>query len=199
MNVHKRFEHGRDALLGGRRADPVGDRLHALVRVLDRDAVARPLEQLDVVLAVAERDRLLRREAEVAGQKVEARALRHARRRELEEVRQRLRDVQPLAEALPQPRRELVERGRVADADELRRVAVEPRDKVADGMDREVLEARVSLRLGRHARDVELVVDVDVRLVALGADRFERLAREPELDRHVPQPVPPASATTAPW
>ena len=36
------------------------DRLHPLVRVLDRDAVAGPLQQLDVVLAVAERDRLAR-------------------------------------------------------------------------------------------------------------------------------------------
>ena len=43
-------------------------------------------------------------------------------------------------------------------------------------MDLEVLEARVRLGLGRHARDVELVVDVDVRLVALGADRRDRLA-----------------------
>ena len=43
-----------------RRADPVGDGLHAVVRVLDRDAVPRPLDELDVVLAVAERDRLRR-------------------------------------------------------------------------------------------------------------------------------------------
>ena len=35
---------------------PIGDRLHPLVRVLDSDAVAGPLDELDVVLAVAERD-----------------------------------------------------------------------------------------------------------------------------------------------
>jgi hypothetical protein len=34
------------------------------VRIRDRDAVLRPLEQLDVVLPVAERNRLRGREAE---------------------------------------------------------------------------------------------------------------------------------------
>ena len=53
-----RLDHLRHALLVDRRADEVGDREHPLVRVLDRDAVAGPLEQLDVVLAVAEGDRL---------------------------------------------------------------------------------------------------------------------------------------------
>ena len=43
-------------LLGGRGADPVGDRERARVRVRDRDAEAGPLEKLDVVLAVAEGD-----------------------------------------------------------------------------------------------------------------------------------------------
>ena len=42
-------------------------------------------------------------------------------RRELEEVRQRLRDVEAVAEALLHPRPRAVERVRVADADELRR------------------------------------------------------------------------------
>ena len=73
----QRFDHLRDALLGGRRADPVGDRQHARVRVRDGDAEAGPLEQLDVVLAVAERDGPLAREAEVLGQEPEPGALRH--------------------------------------------------------------------------------------------------------------------------
>ena len=72
----------------------------ARVRVLDRDPVAGPLEQLDVVLAVAERDRLRGREAEPLGEEVEPGALRDARARELEEVRQRLRDEEPVAEVL---------------------------------------------------------------------------------------------------
>ena len=74
----KRLEHLRDALLGRAGADPVGARLQPLVRVLDRDPVARPLEQLDVVLAVAERDRLPRREAEVLREEREPAALRDA-------------------------------------------------------------------------------------------------------------------------
>ena len=40
------------------------------MRVRDRDAEAGPVEQLEVVLAVAERDRLLRREAEALGEEL---------------------------------------------------------------------------------------------------------------------------------
>jgi hypothetical protein len=103
--MYKRFQNRRDALLGRGRADPVGDLLHALVGVRDRDAVARPRHQLDVVLAVAERDRLLRREPELLREEAQPGALGDARGRKLEEVRQRLRDVEPVAEALAKPGR----------------------------------------------------------------------------------------------
>ena len=51
-------------LLLGALADPVGLLLQARVGVLDRDPEACPREKLDVVLAVAEGDSPLRREAE---------------------------------------------------------------------------------------------------------------------------------------
>ena len=58
---YARVEHGLDhlgdALLRRGRADPVGHGLDAVDRVLDRDPVAPPLDELDVVLAVAEGDR----------------------------------------------------------------------------------------------------------------------------------------------
>ena len=55
----------RHALLLHGWADEIGNRQHPLVRVLDRDRVAGPLEQLDVVLTVPERDRSLSRKAEM--------------------------------------------------------------------------------------------------------------------------------------
>ena len=57
----------RHALFLYGRADEVRDREHTLVSVRDGHAVARPLEQLDVVLAVAEGDRRFAREAEPFG------------------------------------------------------------------------------------------------------------------------------------
>src|SRR6185312_8805061 len=71
-----RLDHLRHALLGDGRADEVGDREHPLLRVLDGDAVVGPLEQLDVVLAVAEGNRLRCGEAEALGEEREPRALR---------------------------------------------------------------------------------------------------------------------------
>ncbi len=67
------------------------------MRVRDGDAEAGPVEQLAVVLAVAPGDRLGGREAEPFRDEAEAGALAHVRVRELEEVRQRLRDEQAAA------------------------------------------------------------------------------------------------------
>jgi hypothetical protein len=47
-----------------------------VVGVRHRDSVPRPVDELDVVLAVAECDRALAREAEVLGEEVEAGRLR---------------------------------------------------------------------------------------------------------------------------
>src|SRR5439155_14538853 len=157
------------------------------MRVRDADRVAGPLEQLDVVLAVAERDRLRAREAEQARQELESRPLRDVRMRELEEVRQRLRDVETAVEALLHAHLQIVELQRIADGDELRRRLVEPRKEVADRVDGELLEACIRLRLGSLAYNVELVVDVDVQREALRLDGGDRLARELERDRHVAQ------------
>ena len=66
-----------------------------MVRVRDGDAVTGPLEQLDVVLAVSERDRGLAGEAQPLGHERETGRLRHLPGRELEEVGKRLRDVEP--------------------------------------------------------------------------------------------------------
>ena len=52
------LDHLSDTLLLRRRADPIGDRLHPRVRVLDRDAVARPLDEFDVVLMDVQMPRL---------------------------------------------------------------------------------------------------------------------------------------------
>src|SRR5262245_6353984 len=75
--LEKRLDHLRDALLVDGRANVVCDREHALVRIGDGDAVPRPLEQLDVVLSVAERHRRLSREAEALGDELEPGRFRH--------------------------------------------------------------------------------------------------------------------------
>ena len=81
------------------RDDEVGAGEDLGVRVRDGDREAGPVEQLAVVLAVAAGDRLRRAEAEPVGDELEPRALAHVRVRELEEVRQRLRDEEASGEA----------------------------------------------------------------------------------------------------
>ena len=173
----RRLEHLRDALLGRGRADPVGHRLHPLVRVLDRDAVAGPLDQLDVVLAVAERDRLLAREAEMLGRG--SRGPSPSSRPRVANSRKYGSDFVMCiraAEALAHPHAEPVELDRVADADELRRRLGQPRARGRRPRGRSrCWKSAYASASGVIARDVELVADVDVRLVALGLDRRDRL------------------------
>ena len=120
------LNHLRDTLLVRGGTDEIGARLHRRVRVSDRDGEPGPVDELDVVLAVPERDRPLGREAEAIRDELETGALRDLRVRELEEERQRLRDEQLPGEARAQRDAEAVELLRVADDDELRRLAVEP-------------------------------------------------------------------------
>ena len=120
------------------------------MRVLDRDGVVGPVDQLEVVLAVAERNRLVRREAEPVGDELQAGSLRDVRVRELEEERKRLGDEEPAVELRPQVGAELVEPLRVADDDELRRRPLEPLEQRPDDVQLDVLEARVPLRLRRR-------------------------------------------------
>jgi hypothetical protein len=54
-------------------------------------------------------------------------------------------------------------------------------------VDVEILEARVRLRLRRHLRDVQLVVDVTVDVEAAFDDGVDRLERDVARDRHVTQ------------
>ena len=82
-------------------------------------------------------------------------------------------------------RLELVERRRVADRDELRRVTVEPGAEIADRVDLEALEVGVAPRLGRHLRDVEQVVDVAVEMEAGREHGVHRLPRLGERDGDV--------------
>ena len=70
------------------RNDPDGYRA-----ALARKGASAIFDELDVVLSVAEGDRPLLGEAHVLGEEIESRALGDAGLRELEEVRQRLRDV----------------------------------------------------------------------------------------------------------
>ncbi len=157
------------------------------MRVRDGDAEAGPVEELAVVLAVAARDGLRRGEAEPVGDELEPRALAHVRMRELEEVRQRLRDEEPAGEARLQLGLELVERLRVADGDELRRVVVQPLVQRADDVDLDPLEVGVRARLRRHLGDVQLVVDVAVDVEAGVDDGVDRLERDGARNRNVPQ------------
>ena len=102
------------------------------MRVRDRNPEAGPVEQLAVVLAVAARNRLLGPEAEPVRDELEPAALAHVRVRELEEVRQRLRDEEASLEARLELGLERIECRGIADRDELGRIAVEPGAKVAD-------------------------------------------------------------------
>ena len=165
--------------------------MSAVVRVLDRDPEPGPVEELEVVLAVSEGDRALRREADVLGDEREPASLRDRRARELEEVRQRLGDVEPLAEPLLQAGPELVEPHRVVDDDELRRRPLDPAEQVADLVQRDALEVGVGARVLGDRGDVEVVVDVAVEREALVLDRGDRLAGELERDRLVQEPRRP--------
>src|SRR4029079_12973287 len=71
--------------------------------------------------------------------------------------------------------------------DELRRRPLEPREQVPDGDDRQSLEDGVPARVVVLRRDVELVVDVDVRGDAERRELGDRVARDVELERTVEQ------------
>ena len=122
------------------------------VRVLDRDAEAGPVEQLEIVLAVAERDRLLGGEAELLGHEGEPAPLRDRGAGQLEEVRQRLGDVETPAELLLEPRPERVEAVGIVDDDELRRRPLDPAEQVADLVQRDALEVGVGAGVLGDAR-----------------------------------------------
>ena len=168
-------------------AGRVGDRQQTRVRALDGDAEAGRVEELDVVLAVAERD--------------------HAVEVEAEQSRPRTRVPDPFVtlglpissmygsdvvrNTRPSSRRsstraDLGEDGRLRDGDELRRRPVEPREQVADLDDRQMLEHRVARastrsprrrRAGRRRRR-------SARCRRAG-ERRDRLPRDLELERLV--------------
>ena len=92
------------------RADPVRSFLQELVPVLDADGIPRPVEQLQIVLAVPERNRLGGRKAEMLRHEPEPASLRDARAGQLEEVGQGLRDEEPLPELLDEARPKGIER-----------------------------------------------------------------------------------------
>ena len=158
---------------------------HASVRVRDGDAVAGPLEQLDVVLAVSERDRGLAGEAQSLGDERDAGRLRHLRSGELEEVGERLRDVEPPVESRLHHDLERVHLRRLADGHELRRRLRQPGGEIADDVDGEILEARVRVGRGRLARDVQLVVHVAEHGVPEVGRRLDDLVRLVHRHRHV--------------
>ena len=155
------------------------------MRVRDGDAIRSPVEQLAVVLAVAARDRLGRGKSEPVGDEREAAALAHVRMRELEKVRQRLRDEEATREARLQLRFERAQLVGIADGDELRRVGGEPRAKIADDVDRNVLELRIALRLGVELGDIEVVVDVGIEMEAGVEHGVHRIAGGRERNRDV--------------
>ena len=107
-------------------------------------AIPKPasLDQLDVVLAVPEGDDALERDAEPLGDERDARSLRDGGVAELEEVRERGREEEPLAERRGERLAEGRHVVRVGDGDELRRRLLEPGGEVADLLDRDVLEVR---------------------------------------------------------
>src|SRR5437870_3741796 len=107
--------------------------------------------------------------------------------RELEEDRQRLRDVEAVRKVAAQLAAQLVELVGIAGDDELRRRPVEPLQEVADLVQLDVLKARVLLGVPRDVRDVQLVVDVAVEGPAVLLDRVDRLAREFERNRNMTQ------------
>ena len=115
------------------------------------------------------------------------RSLRHLRACELEEVRERLGDVEASGEALLHLRLEPVELLGVVDDDELRGWLLEPREQIADLVDNEVLKAGVALRCRGLVGDKKLVVDVAVEAKALSLDGRDRLPRKLERDGDMAQ------------
>ena len=139
------------------------------------------------------------REAEVLGEEVEPGALRDPEFGELEEVRQRLRDVSRPREELrmrtPSPSRASGSPTHTTFVG----VAGRATRDVADGVDREPLEARVGLGVRGHARDVELVVDVDVRVEPSASSAAIASRASSASIGTWRSHVPSASTTAAPW
>src|SRR5687767_10789620 len=82
---------------------------------------------------------------------------------------------------------EPVERFRLADRDELRRRLFQPREQISDLMHGYALERCVAIGLRCRARDVELIVDVAIHGETLLLEAGNRLTRQSEWDRLVPQ------------
>ena len=122
------------------------------MRALDRDAEAGHLEQLDVVLAVAERDDVAEVEPQLRRDERDPRALGDRRMAELEEVRQGRREEDAAREATDELGAGLREHVRLGDGDELRRRPVEPREQVAHLGHGQALEAGVRARVLGLAR-----------------------------------------------
>ena len=115
-------------------------------------------------------------------EKGEARSLRDALGRELEEERERFEIQRRSCEVLARAGAELVERVGVADADELGREALEPGGRSPTGWIAIRWKSRVVLGCRCKPLDVELVVDVDVRREA-GRARPRRSPRAPATAR----------------
>ena len=90
----------------------------------------------------------------------------------------------------PSPALDAVERLRVADAARASSAARRASEQIADRRaSRGAGTPRSRATPGVTSADVELVADVDVRAVTLACSEGDRLARELERDRHVPQPA----------
>ncbi len=145
------------------------------------------VEQVAVVLAVAERDALLGGEAEALAEERERGRLRDVRGRELEEDRERLGDERAVAEARLHLVAQRIEPRLDADGDELRRRPGEPAREVADDVHLDPGDLGVADRLGVRLGDVQLVVDVGVRRARVWPERVQDLDGQIDLERRVQQ------------
>ena len=167
------------------RADPVGALEEQGVRILDRDPVSGLLDQLDVVLAVPERDDALERDAEPLRHEGDPSSLRHGGVAELEQEGEGGRQEQAIAERRGERLTEGRDLGGFGDGDELRRRLREPPCEVSDLLDRNVLEVGVHPRVLGVLGHEQAVVDVTVRPVPKLGEQGDRLASGLEWDRLV--------------
>ena len=180
----------------------VGDRAQTRVRALDGEPEAGDLEQLDVVLAVAERRSRGRGRAR-------ARSATNASPvpfdtpglPELEQVRKRRRQEQRPAKRCFQPASISGSGGGSATATSFVGARSSQARRSPTSVTGRCWKSAYAREYSVCSRDEELVVDVDVRRDAERGERRDRLACELELDRLVEEERRPltGSTTAAPW
>ena len=169
----------------GRR--PVGHPDHFGNCPFNGHAQPGPLDHLDIVVSVAEGDRVPRVYSEVAAQPVERLILAALGVQDLAEIRERPRHVQRRVESGLKVCLETLDLIILPDHDESRQTLGRHAGQVADRVDHHVVPLSVGLQAGSHLPDVDLVGVVGHHVHPPRSDRVQGLPSHSRRERLVPK------------